>query len=112
MIYKQPIIFTLDANDYNGVNYTSGIDKNDILIFSQGVCALVILKKKDGVNYDVITAYPFKWSKYAIIRFLRFIWIYVKYNFSKIKKYYISYERLFKNRSKCVGICKSNGTLR
>jgi hypothetical protein len=81
---KDKIEFILDANNYAGKNYMSGVDKNDVLCFSQGQQALVVCKNTDS-GVDVITVYPFEWSKFATIRYLRFVWIYIKYNFYRLK---------------------------
>jgi hypothetical protein len=85
MNFNNSIKFTLDASNYEGINYTSGVDKNDVLCFSQGRHALVVCKEDEN-GVDVITAYPFKWSKFDIIRYLRFTWIYFKYYFYKLRQ--------------------------
>jgi len=79
MNLENPIEFILDASNYDSKNCTAGVDKNDTLYFSGGQHALVVRKTNDESGC-IITAYSFKWSKYQLIRFLRFTWIYIKYS--------------------------------
>lgn len=65
--------------------YSSELKKNDIILFGRETTRMLIVDVKDGGVFQETTAYPYPESKYRIVNFVRYYWIYICYYASIIK---------------------------